>query len=176
MPEPLGGGLTQYRVRVQLKDLTGHTDAGWLEIAATATPGRLPLLMLAPIVTAYELALTGNDGNYTWRPDRHSSCPYEEAGRYFTFLASLGYQLSAIEEAVTAGEPYAGETPADTITVRDIEAPEPRTRDDDARDQDVTADVSPGDQEGRDVSEDVPDGQDVSEEAGDVIAGGQIAA
>jgi ParB family chromosome partitioning protein len=67
--------------------------------------------MLAPIVTAYELAMTEGEGKSTWRPDRYSPCPYTEAGRYLAFLASLGYQLSVIEQDVADSTPYTGETP-----------------------------------------------------------------
>jgi hypothetical protein len=46
----------------------------------------------------------------TWRTDRYSPCPRNEAGRYLNFLAGLGYQLSGIEQAVADGTPYTGET------------------------------------------------------------------
>ena len=48
----------------------------------------------------------------TWRPGRYSPCPRDDAGRYLAFLASLGYQLSAIEQAVADGAAYTGDTPA----------------------------------------------------------------
>ena len=67
--------------------------------------------MLAPIVTAYEQAMTEGEGKNTWRPDRYSPCPRNEAGRYLAFLASLGYQLSDIEQAVANGISYTGDTP-----------------------------------------------------------------
>ena len=83
----------------------------------TAPAGRLPLLMLGPIVTAYEHAMTEGDGRNTWRTDRYSPCPRAEAPAYLTFLASLGYQLAGIEQAVASMTPYTGETRAgDPIT------------------------------------------------------------
>jgi len=53
--------------------------------------------------------MTEGEGKNTWRLDRYSPCP--EAGRYLAFLASIGYQLSAIEQAVASGIPYTGDTP-----------------------------------------------------------------
>ena len=50
-------------------------------------------------------------GKNTWRPDRYSPCPRNQAGRYLAFLASLGYQLSDIEQVVAGGASYAGDTP-----------------------------------------------------------------
>jgi len=83
-----------------------------LESCETATTGRLPLLMLGPIVTAYELAMTEGEGRNTWRADgRYSPCPRDGAGGYLAFLSSLGYQLSDIEQAVADGTPYTGDTP-----------------------------------------------------------------
>ena len=67
--------------------------------------------MLGPVVTAFEQAMTEGEGRNTWRLDRYSPCPRDEAGRYLTFLGTLGYQLSDIERAVAAGEPYTGDTP-----------------------------------------------------------------
>ena len=54
------------------------------------------------------------DRRNTWRTDRWAPCSRKEAGRWLTFLASLGYELSAIEQAVARGVPYEGEdTPAE---------------------------------------------------------------
>jgi len=79
--------------------------------------GRLPLLMLGPIVTAYEHAMTDGEGRNTWRTDRYSPCPRTEAAGYLRFLASIGYPLSGIEQAVADLTPYTGDTPAgDPIT------------------------------------------------------------
>ena len=126
MPDPLRSGLDMAHASIQFGEITGHTDAGWLEICDTAAAGRLPLLMLAPIAVTYERAMTAEGtGKDTWRPDRYSGCPYDAAGRYFTFLASIGYQLSAIEQAVADSTPYTGDAPAgDTLIVRLAGEPE----------------------------------------------------
>ena len=55
--------------------------------------------------------MTDGEGRSTWRTDRYSPCPRQEAGRYLAFLASLGYQLSDIEQAVASGSTWAGDTP-----------------------------------------------------------------
>ena len=67
--------------------------------------------MLGPIVTAYEQAMTEGEGKNTWRTDRYSPCPRREAGAYLAFLASIGYQLSAIEQALADDTPYTGDRP-----------------------------------------------------------------
>jgi hypothetical protein len=67
--------------------------------------------MLAPIVTAYEQAMTEGEGKNTWRTDRHSPCPRHEGGRYLAFLSSIGYHLSDIEQAVANGAPYTEDAP-----------------------------------------------------------------
>jgi ParB family chromosome partitioning protein len=55
--------------------------------------------------------MTGNDGRNTWRTDRYSPCPRAEAASYLKFLASLGYQLAGIEQAVASMTAYTGEAP-----------------------------------------------------------------
>lgn len=62
-------------------------------------------------------------GRNTWRTDRYSPCPRPAAGTYLAFLASLGYQLSAIESAVTRGTPYAGDEPAEHTLPPDGNSP-----------------------------------------------------
>jgi ParB family chromosome partitioning protein len=111
MPEPLRSGLAQAHHLKSFAEITGHQDSGWLEMCDTAPVNRLPLVMLAPIVTAYEHAMTGNEGRNTWRTDRYSHCPRAEAASYLTFLASLGYQLAGIEQAVASMTAYTGEAP-----------------------------------------------------------------
>jgi ParB family chromosome partitioning protein len=54
--------------------------------------------------------MTDAEGRNTWRTDRYSPCPRADAGTYLTFLASLGYPLSAIEQAVADGTPWTGDT------------------------------------------------------------------
>jgi ParB family chromosome partitioning protein len=111
MPDPLRSGLATAHSRALFTEITGQPADKWEEASDTAAAARLPLLMLAPIVTAYEQAMTEGEGKNTWRPDRYSPCPRNEAGRYLAFLASLGYQLSDIEQAVGDCVPYVGETP-----------------------------------------------------------------
>jgi ParB family transcriptional regulator, chromosome partitioning protein len=112
MPDPLRSGLAAAPTRPLFSEITGKTAAGWEEACGTLAAARLPLLMLAPIVTAYEQAMTEGEGKNTWRADRYSPCPRQEAGHYFAFMASIGYQLSDIEQAVADGVPYTGETPS----------------------------------------------------------------
>ena len=80
-----------------------------MTICATAPAGRLPLVMFAPVATAFESAMGEGDGRNTWRIDRYSPCPREQAAAYLILLAGLGYQLSVIERAVAEQQPYTGE-------------------------------------------------------------------
>jgi ParB family chromosome partitioning protein len=111
MPVPLHRGLVSAPSRRLFEEITRQDAAAWLEICDTTTPARLPLLILAPVVTAYELAMTEAEGRNTWRTDRYSPCPREDAGTYLKFLASAGYELSAIEKTVADGLPYIGDEP-----------------------------------------------------------------
>jgi ParB family chromosome partitioning protein len=113
MPDPLRSGLAAAHPRPLFAEITGKTADAWEETCSTVAAGRLPLLMLAPIATAYEQAMTEGEGKNTWRTDRYSPCPRREAGHYLAFLASLGYRLADIEQAVADNVPYAGDTPAD---------------------------------------------------------------
>ena len=116
MPDPLRTGLSTAHGRTEFAEITGQQASHALQACPAATASKLPLLALAPIVTAYEIAMTEGEGKSTWRPDRYSPCPYTEAGRYLAFLASVGYQLSAIEQAVAEGTPYTGDTsPGDPL-------------------------------------------------------------
>jgi ParB family transcriptional regulator, chromosome partitioning protein len=109
MPEPLWSGLAQASRRELFTQLTGQPVGKILEGCDAATAGRLSLLSLAPVITAYEYAMTEGEGRNTWRSDgRHSPCPRAAAGAY---LASLGYRLSRIEQALVDNIPYTGETP-----------------------------------------------------------------
>ena len=113
MPDPLRSGLAAAHSMVSFTEITGRGDHDWLEICDTAPAGRLPLVMLGPIATAYEHAMTDGEGRNTWRTDRYSPCPRTEAASYLRFLASIGYQLSGIEQAVADLTAYTGEAPAD---------------------------------------------------------------
>jgi ParB-like chromosome segregation protein Spo0J len=132
MAEPLRSGLSDAPRRDLFRQLTGQAAETLLDTCVTAAAGRLPLLILAPIVTAYEHAMTEGEGRNTWRTDRYAPCPRAEAGRYLAFLASLGYELSTIEQAVADGTPYIGEAPAGGLL---------------AEDQDTAAEPGPGDPE-----------------------------
>jgi ParB family chromosome partitioning protein len=144
MPGALRSGLDTAHASIQGSEITGRGGDGWLELCDSAAAGRLPLLMLAPLVIAYERALTEGTGRDTWRPGRYTVCSYADAGRYFTFLASVGYDLSAIERSVASQTPYTGDAPAGGPLI---------TR--------LADDTGPGDGAG-DVPRDVPGGQDVS--------------
>jgi ParB family chromosome partitioning protein len=116
MPEPLRLGLAAAPGSPLFTDLTGLRASQAADGCDTCPTVRLPLLMLAPIVTAYEDAMSGTEASRsTWRADRYSPCPRPAAGQYLAFLASIGYQLSVIERAVADGVPYTGDTPDQAI-------------------------------------------------------------
>jgi ParB-like chromosome segregation protein Spo0J len=116
MPQPLDSNLSGARHRSLFTKLTGGRDAARLaQDCGTATTGRLAILALAPLLTAYEQAMTEGEGRSTWRTDRYSPCPRADAAAYLTFLASLGYQLSDIEQAVASQVPWTGTTPLITV-------------------------------------------------------------
>jgi len=113
MPEPLRTGLSVAPGRMTFAEITRQDAAKWLEISATTAAARLPLLMLAPIAVSYEYAMTQGEGRNTWRTDgRYSPCPRAQAGEYLAFLASIGHTLTPIEQAVTDGVAWTGDTPA----------------------------------------------------------------
>ena len=117
MPGPLRTGLAAARNLALFTTLTGRDAGQWDQDCDTAPAGRLALAALAPVVTAYEHAMTDAEGRNTWRTDRYSPCPRGDAGTYLAFLASLGYQLSDIEHAVADGQPWTGDAPqASTVT------------------------------------------------------------
>ena len=72
---------------------------------------------------------TEGEGKNTWRTDRYSPCPRREAAAYLAFLASIGYQLSVIEQAVAHQVPYTGETPPGQRVIGQTDAPEPAAPD-----------------------------------------------
>jgi ParB-like chromosome segregation protein Spo0J len=114
MPEPVRSGLAMAPGRMSFGEITRQDAAKWLEICGTTAAGRLPLLMLAPIAVAYEHAMTQNEGRNTWRTDRYSPCPRDQAAGYLGLLASVGYELTPIERAVADGVAWTGDPPADT--------------------------------------------------------------
>ena len=111
MPEPVRSGLGRAHHQTLFSQLTGRSDADWVTICDTAPAGRLPLVMFAPIATAFESAMGEGEGRNTWRTDRYSPCPREQAAAYLTLLAGLGYQLSVIEQAVATSSPTPARSP-----------------------------------------------------------------
>jgi ParB family transcriptional regulator, chromosome partitioning protein len=124
MPLPLRSHLAAARRDPLLATLAGHQPDQLDAECATATTGRLAILALAPLITAYEHAMGDGDGRNTWRTDRYSPCPRADAATYLAFLASVGYQPAAIEQAVINGTPYAGDTPPIT-PLTDADQPDP---------------------------------------------------
>ena len=60
--------------------------------------------------------MDGDEGRKTWRTDqRYTQCDRSEAGAYLRFLASIGYELSPVEQAVAGGVPYIGDRPGDEL-------------------------------------------------------------
>jgi hypothetical protein len=112
MPDPLRFGLAAAPTEELFTEITGQHADRLVQICETTAADRLPLLMLGPIVTAYERAMTEGEGKNTWRTDRYAPCPRDEAGAYLAFLASTGYRLSVIEQALVDDTPYTGDTPA----------------------------------------------------------------
>jgi|GEM_PF-978439 len=179
MPEVLRRYLSSASASSVFATVTGQQCAQMAEACAGATTRKLPLLMLAPIATTYEHALTSSAGGQdTWRDGRYSPCSYAEAGRYFTFLASIGYQLSVIERCVADGTPYGGETPAGDILTAGPDGSPPDVDTEDGQDvppyAEPVEDVPDGScaQDVPAELEDVPDrlhqGQDVAGQTGDV--------
>ena len=111
MPEPVRSGLARAAGQALFSQLTGHDSNDWLQACVTAPAGRLPLAMFAPIATAFESAMSEGEGRSTWRTDLYSPCPRQQAAGYLTLLATVGYQLSDIEQAVAEQRPYTGEAP-----------------------------------------------------------------
>ena len=168
MPDPLRSGLAAAHSRPLFAEITGKTADGWAEACGTVAAGRLPLLMLAPIATTYEQAMTEGEGKNTWRTDRYSPCPRQEAGRYLAFLTSVGYQLSDIEQAVADSTPYTGDTPTSDALAA-IAAGESRDRHDELNAAEESA------LNGRDAADDTHDGASDSTDAIWNAAGGAAA-
>ena len=150
MPEPLRTGLAIAPGRLSFSEITRQDASKWLEICDTTAGARLPLLMLAPIATTYEYAMTEGEGRNTWRTDRYSPCPRTQAGGYLAFLASVGYQLTPIEQAVADGTPWTGDTPAaeplagDSDPAGPASGPDPAGEPDSADATPASADIEPG--------------------------------
>ena len=67
--------------------------------------------------------MSEGEGRHTWRTDRYSPCPRQEAAAYLNLLAALGYQLSIIEQAVAGQTAYTGETPPGQAAIDDTTGP-----------------------------------------------------
>jgi ParB family chromosome partitioning protein len=119
MPEPVRSGLGRAHHQMLFSELTGHAETDWVTICDTAPAGRLPLAMFAPIATAFESAIGEGEGRNTWRTDRYSPCPREQAASYFALLSGLGYVPSVIEQAVIWQQPYTGEVPPGQAEIGD---------------------------------------------------------
>ncbi len=115
MPEPLRLGLASAHGKPLFTEIAGQPAHVLEDGLGTCPAARLPLLMIAPIAVAYESEMSGADANRraTWREDRYSPCSRQEAGKYLSFLASLGYPLAPIEQAVADDVPYTGDTSTD---------------------------------------------------------------
>jgi ParB family chromosome partitioning protein len=144
MPEPLHSGLGAAHNRPLMAAITGRDARQWNDELATASAARLTVIALAPIVTAYEHAMTDGEGRNTWRTDRYSPCPRTAAGTYLTFLASVGYQLSDIEQAVADSHAWDPRTPLISVLAGGGDSP----------DGDQQQDGEPGD--GSAAAEDQP--------------------
>jgi ParB family chromosome partitioning protein len=123
MREPLYSDLARAPQHSVFTQITGRTGDDWVTVSETASAGRLPLVMFAPVAAAFESAMEGDQGRNTWRLDRYSPCPREQAAAYLTLLAGLGYQLSAIEQAVASQQPYTGEDPSGRAIISDTDEP-----------------------------------------------------
>jgi ParB/Sulfiredoxin domain len=120
MPDVLRRGLPAAASQPVFTELTGQPLDAVLRDCATYPQARVPLLALAPIAVAYESQMAGDvERNNTWRTDRWAPCSRNDAAAWLTFLAGLGYQMSAIERAVAGGEPYTGGTPGTADTSSD---------------------------------------------------------
>jgi len=114
MPQALRDALTRAPGSQMFRVLTGGSMKP--EAADAWAAGRLPLALLAIIAAAYEDRMDGDAGRATWRTDqRFTQCDREEAGAYLRFLASVGYELAAIEKAVAGQVPYTCDQPGDDL-------------------------------------------------------------
>ena len=116
MPAPVRDAITHASRSSLFQEITGGTIRRDENISTWPT-GRLPIAILAVIAASYEERMDGDQGRFTWRTDRrYTQCPRDDAGAYFRFLASVGYELSPIEQAVANGIPYIGDQPADDLS------------------------------------------------------------
>lgn len=114
MPGPLRSSLGTTTHSELFTQIAGQDAAGAADAVQACPSARLPLLMLAPVVAAWEAEITDSDADRwaTWRADKYSPCSRADAGYYLAFLASIGCPLTVIEQCVADGTPYAGDDPA----------------------------------------------------------------
>jgi ParB family chromosome partitioning protein len=114
MPQVLRQALTAAPGRALFTELTGRSADAAAAECGICPAGRIALLMLAPVAVAFESQMAGPDERRgTWRVSRWAPCPRHEAGTWLRFLADLGYQMSAIEQAVADDQPWTGDAPAE---------------------------------------------------------------
>jgi ParB family chromosome partitioning protein len=118
LPDALRRGLPAAPGRTVFLELTGKPLEAVLRACDTSPAARMPLLALAPIAIAYESEMAGEgERRNTWRTDAWAPCSRKDAAMWLKFLAGLGYELSAIEQAVADGVPYTGDdTPGEPGT------------------------------------------------------------
>jgi len=113
MPDPVRNVIA----RASRSSLFGEITGGAIrhdQDTSTWPAARHTIALLGVIAACYEERMDGEAGRYTWRTDRHfTQCPRDDAGAYFRFLASVGYELSPIEQAVAGGIPYTGDQTAE---------------------------------------------------------------
>ncbi|MEU6680856.1 ParB N-terminal domain-containing protein [Streptomyces sp. NPDC046925] len=107
-PTPMGkwqGSGAHVDILAELMGRDPESDrATW--IAGSATAARLSLSSFALVAACYEKYI---DPAHTWRHDnpQWDTAERREAARsYLTFLVSVGYEASPIEQALIDGEPY----------------------------------------------------------------------
>jgi ParB family chromosome partitioning protein len=109
MPEPLRDKLAGAHTSSLWYKLAGSPKA---DTALVVKPGKLPLLVLAPIAVAFEhqMTLAGEAAN-TWRSDKWSACSRADAALWLSALQGLGYVPSLLERSLIEDFPYQGEDP-----------------------------------------------------------------
>lgn len=107
-PTPMGkwqGIGTHVNILAELLGREPDSDrATW--IAGSATPARLSLSSFALVAACYEKYI---DPAHTWRRDnpQWDTAERREAARsYLTFLVSIGYEASPVEQSIIDGEPH----------------------------------------------------------------------
>jgi len=146
MPDVLRRALPSAATRLMFSELAGHPVATALADCESYPITRIPLLALAPIAAAYEDEMAGDgDRRNTWRTDQWAPCSRKDAAAWLKFLAGLGYQMSAIEQAVADGVPYVGETRDESGASADDDSGQPA---DAANPDGESADSAPGNGDG----------------------------